>query len=115
MDSRAAQSARSDHEYAWGTTWRNDAANTSEWINHTTAVGMYPQGNSLQGVSDLAGNVWEWCSNKYSAKGGSRVLRGGSWSSFRDFARADYRLRNGPEGRNFNLGFRVVCSSPIIC
>ena len=104
-----------------GPEWREGAANTNESeIRRTTAVGMYPQGDSLQGVSDLAGNVWEWCRNEYekperTQPGGteSRVLRGGSWYFIREYARAGYRYYSHPGDRISNLGFRVVCSSPI--
>jgi formylglycine-generating enzyme required for sulfatase activity len=117
----AAQSAQEAFAYPWGPDWREGLANTSESeIRRTTAVGMYPQGDSLQRVSDLAGNVWEWCRNQYedprrSEPGGeeSRVLRGGSWSYRRVYARADYRNYNHPDYRYYYVGFRVVYSSPI--
>ena len=110
----SATSGRHDFAYPWGPEWREGFANTSESdINRTTAVGMYPQGNSLQGVSDLAGNVWEWCEDWYDDKKQSRVLRGGSWYYISRAARADYRYRYVPDFRDFNFGFRVVCSSPI--
>ena len=117
----AAQSARPDFAYPWGPEWREGAANTSESkIKGTTAVGTYPQGDSLQGVSDLAGNVWEWCRNEYekperTQPGGQefRVLRGGSWYNLLELARAAYRYRYLPDFRYYDLGFRVVCSSPI--
>jgi hypothetical protein len=121
----AAQSAGGDFAYAWGPNWKDRVANTKEsGIGHITAVGVFPEGNSLQGVSDLAGNVWEWCRNMYKdsereepgriAEGESRVLRGGAWSFDLDYARADYRLINFPNNRNLNFGFRVVSSSPIV-
>ena len=81
---------------------------------------MYPQGDSLQGVSDLAGNVEEWCRNKHrdprhSEPSGAEdvVLRGGSWSRGQAFARAGFRYHSRPGGRRNYIGFRVVCSSPI--
>jgi formylglycine-generating enzyme required for sulfatase activity len=89
-------------------------------VGHTTAVGVFPDGDSLQGVSDLAGNAWEWCRNQYddprqTAEGGTRfrVVRGGAWDGNQGVARADYRGGNYPDGRDVDLGFRVVCSSPI--
>jgi hypothetical protein len=119
----AAQSAQPEFEYPWGPEWIDGYANTDESdIGGVTAVGMFPQGDSSQGVSDLAGNVWEWCLNEYrkpkrvQASGeGGRVLRGGSWLDPPDDARARYRyyfylIR--PFNRFDVIGFRVVCSSP---
>jgi formylglycine-generating enzyme required for sulfatase activity len=82
---------------------------------------MYPAGQSLQGVSDLAGNTWEWCRNSFElsnqrrgrgagAERGARVIRGGSWRVNRGFARADFRLDAMPEDRVGSTGFRVACS-----
>ena len=92
----AAQGAGAGLAYPWGDKWQEGMANTDEsGIGRTTAVGMYPGGRSRQGVYDLAGNVWEWCRNRYqypkelSTGGGeSRVLRGGSWGDYRGGARA---------------------------
>jgi CBS domain-containing protein len=117
----AAQSARRDFVYPWGTEWDGSRANTREGgIQKVTAVGMYPAGESLQGVADLAGTVWEWCRNQYgdptkTAEGGeeSRVLRGGCWDSSQFNARAGYRINLPPRNRYNHIGFRVVCSSPI--
>ena len=43
---------------------------------------------------------------------GLRVLRGGSWSYYLDNARSADRDWISPGGRDFNIGFRVVCSAP---
>jgi hypothetical protein len=117
----AAQSAHDDFVYPWGVEWREGVANTNEsGIGRTTAVGIYPGGRSEQGVYDLSGNVWEWCRNLYDdprrtepRAEGSRVLRGGSWDSIQDLARADYRFYFLPYSRYDYFGFRVVCGSPI--
>ncbi len=117
----AAQSAQTDFRNPWGPDWKEGFANTSESkIHRAIAVGMYPRGDSRQEVSDLAGNVWDWCRNEYghprtTAPGGkeSRVLRGGSWVNFLYIARADARYGAHPGVRNDGDGFRVVCSSPI--
>jgi hypothetical protein len=111
---QAAQSERVGFAYPWGPDWREGHANTAEAdIKRTTAVGMFPQGDSLQQVSDLAGNVWEWCRNEYEAGQESRVLRGGSWGYDRDLARAGFRYYYPPHYRSFYIGFRVVVLSPI--
>ena len=58
----AAQSALEDFVYPWGCDWLPARGNTDEaGIGRTMAVGINPAGQSLQGVSDLAGNTWEWC------------------------------------------------------
>ncbi|MBL8216192.1 MAG: SUMF1/EgtB/PvdO family nonheme iron enzyme [Bryobacterales bacterium] len=112
----AAQSANPSFNYPWGPAWSGGPANTAEaGIGRTASVGMYPDGRSHQKVADLAGNVWEWCSG-CEQKGGKeerRVSRGGSWSYDQRFARANSRNYYRPGARSFNVGFRVVCSSPI--
>ena len=83
------------------------------YLGRTSAVGIYPQGASAEGVMDLSGNVWEWCQDKYDEDGESRVLRGGSWNYDQENARAVCRYHYHPGNRDYVTGFRVVCSSPI--
>ena len=82
------------------------------WLGRTSAVGMYPLGASAEGVMDLSGNVWEWCSDEVEGRE-SRELRGGAWDVYSDYARVDYRVGNHLVDRYNYVGFRVVCSSPI--
>ncbi len=115
-------------EYPWGVEYVPGCANIDEvsgesgphYIKRTTAVGIYPGGDSSRHVSDLSGNVWEWTGTDYDSgkpakpKSNSfRVLRGGSWFDLRNNARAAYRDSCHPDLRLSLIGFRVVCSSPI--
>lgn len=119
---QAATGGHSDREYPWGPDWIDGRANADESrLSRTTAVGMYAAGASPVGALDLAGNVWEWCLNKYEkpsdcSLGGdaTRVLRGGSWYYGRDLARCAYRGGDPPVSRFGHVGFRVVlCAPPV--
>lgn len=125
---QAACSGQADWDYPWGKSYKFGYANINESYQNvgqnnfekTTAVGLYPQGDSLQGVSDLSGNVWEWCLNAYDSPENtdlvgafSRVVRGGSWLYGRGGARASYRYHYTPGYRYFNLGFRLCRPSPL--
>ncbi|MCP5426446.1 MAG: SUMF1/EgtB/PvdO family nonheme iron enzyme [Gammaproteobacteria bacterium] len=117
----AATGSDQANSYPWGLEWEENRANTCESeISSSTAVGMYPKGESLGGISDMSGNVWEWCLNEFDnlenidlAGDARRVVRGGSWDGDRTSARAAYRNFSAPGGRGSSIGFRVVCASPI--
>jgi iron(II)-dependent oxidoreductase len=67
---------------------------------------VFLKGDTPEGVSDMAGNVWEWTASEYDED--EMVLRGGSWGSLRDDARCAFRSRYHPDGRNLSIGFRCV-------
>ena len=118
---QAATGGQPHNIYPWGPEWVDGVANTHESrLSRTTAVGMYPDGVSGQGVFDLVGNVWEWCMNSRDKPRAltpdrkvGRVLRGGSWRNLQDDARAAFRGGRGLGARISGIGFRVVCVSPI--
>ncbi len=117
---QAAMGGNPANEYPWGTDWNNELANTNEaGLGRATAVGMYPQGASLVGALDMAGNVYDWCLNQSDTPqnmdvGGEahRALRGGAFSYDRKSARSTFRFKLSPIRRNVNVGFRVVCARP---
>ncbi len=102
----------------------------SQWDNEQSAPVRSFKPNAW-GLYDMHGNVWEWVQDCWheTYKGAPndgraweeedegacsvRVLRGGSWNNNQDNARSANRNRNNPNNRNNNIGFRVVCASPI--
>jgi len=77
----------------------------------------------------MAGNVWEWTSSLYSpypynandgrenleARGGSRVLRGGSFFNLEWLARCSYRSSLVPDLEWLDSGCRVGwCAAPAL-
>ena len=117
--------------YPWGDAPPNDRlANfvVSPWEGgHLTPVGAYPLGETPERISDLAGNVWEWCSDLFdgeyygkspkedpkgpdrSTRGGACVLRGGSWFALSEGLRSASRFGVPPVYRGDGIGFRVAC------
>ena len=92
-------------------------ANYARQVGHPTPVGLYPQGNTAEGLCDMLGNVWEWCDDWFipyhesptgpKAKD-ARVWRGGSWSSRPLFVRVSNRYGLDPTNRHNNTGFRCA-------
>ena len=119
----AATGGDPGYVYPWGVDWDAQRANTGEsgWIR-LTAVGLYSRGATKQGVMDMAGTVWEWCANGYEDPASTaflkdsstdrRVLRGGSW--YLQTMRVVPPAAGTPRAADYGVGFRVVCSSPIL-
>lgn len=86
-------------------------------LAQTSAVGIYPEGDSPCAALDMAGNVWEWCASKYDPKDASdaapRVLRGGSWNVDRAYCRCACRDGFHPGFPYRDFGFRVCLAPPI--
>jgi formylglycine-generating enzyme required for sulfatase activity len=94
-------------------------------VGDTTPVGSYESGKSPYGLYDMAGTVWEWVNDWYSATyyqnspssnppgpetGEFRVLRGGPWNGDPSFARSTDRFRISPALANNSWGFRCARS-----
>jgi len=120
----AAARGAKGRKWPWGSndpeSWQINA--DPAHLRRTSPVGAFPEGDSEQGLTDLAGNVWEWTLSAYTdrldagaldtaaAEGGAlRAVRGGSWNSDSGNCRAGARNRDTPDDRFDYLGFRVVC------
>ena len=124
---RAARGTGEYRKYSWG----NDAPakETTNWyktgLGRPSVVGMFPANMTEQGIYDMCGNVWEWCSDwfgeynrksetdpKGPVKGTFRVLRGGCWSSDARGVRSACRCRREPGYRFWFFGFRLAGGQP---
>ncbi len=110
-------------EFPWGDTFAPDLANTAETGLFTTSpVGVFVGGESVFGISDLAGNVEEYVADEYGPypegtfiadhlvkiQGRYRVARGGSFARFRDLARTRRRHGHNPKSTTYAMGFRLA-------
>ena len=112
--------------YPWGEESPTcDLANYSGCEGGTVPVGSYPSGASPYGALDMAGNVWEWVADWFAdryysnspymnpsgpASGGTRVIRGGSWSYNEWLLRVSSRYGSSPAASSFYYGFRCFRS-----
>ncbi len=113
---QAATGGNPNNIYPWGPDWDATRCNSDESdLGRTTAVGMYPNGSTPQGVLDMAGNVWEWCLNKYYNpndirinQSGRRVIRGGTWFEVPENLRSAVRNWDDPDSSFSGVGFRLA-------
>jgi formylglycine-generating enzyme required for sulfatase activity/predicted MPP superfamily phosphohydrolase/energy-coupling factor transporter ATP-binding protein EcfA2 len=111
-------------KYPWGDEFDKNLCNSNEYgLNRTSPVGIFPKDKSPYGCFDMAGNVWEWCSDRYGVDyyanstdknpkgpsfGASRVIRGGSWFGSAGRCRSANRDHDAPRRRGNVLGFRLL-------
>ena len=130
---RAARGGLEGKKYPHGNTITPRDANYERNVGTTTAVGKYSANG--YGLYDMAGNVWEWCLDKYdngfygrspreNPVSGvnsmnwildnytnveySRVLRGGSWYNAEHYVRVANRGYYTPTGTYYGYGFRCA-------
>ena len=103
----AAAAVRSDGPYPWGAHRPSqEHASYDLLFSGPTPVGVFPAGAGPGGHLDLAGNVWEWCSD------GPGVLRGGSWMAGESSLRSAVRQEAPSELRLKDFGFRLALGRP---
>jgi formylglycine-generating enzyme required for sulfatase activity/protocatechuate 3,4-dioxygenase beta subunit len=142
---KAARGGLKGKRFPWGNTISQNQANyiasnrfiydlsgkTVEFVYHPSySTGAYsetfssPVGSfqpNSYGLYDMAGNVWEWCWNRYGSYaagnqinprgpmvGSERIKRGGSWRDFADDSRVALRNPEDAAEGDADLGLRLV-------
>lgn len=113
--------------FLWGNHMTEGDLAEANWggcnLRKKSPVGMFPASNTIDGVSDMFGNVEEWCldcwsfgHNNYQSNGTARyseseilkVVRGGSTIRYMRLCRPTYRSRTVEDRRYQTIGFRIV-------
>lgn len=129
----AARSGKNSGEkFSWGNeiaangqffanTWQGEitSSETKDGYRFTSPVGAF--GENEAGLTDMGGNVWQWCADIYEPYPGSnepyridpniKVIRGGSFffdENGEDSFSVSGRSMNSHETSLFNTGFRCV-------
>lgn len=118
--------------YPWGNTWDASLCQSQRDPDNrlresAAPVGSFPGGASWCGALDMAGNVWEWCADRYDpdayksyatgdltppSTGRERVVRGGSVVLPHPYNfRCDGRGHKDPTFRMGDVGFRCALSA----
>lgn len=130
------RAARGDDSriYPWGDEWSDKLCRSAaSGSSSSVAVGSFPKGASPFGVLDMAGNVFEWVDSPFREYPGfqplilekekkksitlapqfnsnQRVIKGGSFTTIKQFTRIDVRLGQSMVESDAALGFRCARS-----
>jgi formylglycine-generating enzyme required for sulfatase activity/class 3 adenylate cyclase len=117
--------------FAYGNDFDASRCNAADThVRMSTPIGVFPLGDTSQGIADLTGNVNEWTSSSFqppsehhlsgaSAPDGpvgatrenqspTRIARGGGWYQSEADVRSACRFWNAPGARYEHLGLRLV-------
>jgi formylglycine-generating enzyme required for sulfatase activity len=111
-------------DYGW--TNRNSGGRARKVADKKViASTLQDENGNAWGLYDMHGNAWEWCEDWFSSdayenaakedpinirRTGKRTMRGGSWRTSPESARAAFHTEDPPDGCWNNVGFRVVLS-----
>lgn len=109
--------------YRWGSESPDcSRANYQQCGSWTVAVGTYPAAPEAHGLSEMAGNMCEWCNDWWVCElgggsqvdppgptnGSANVVRCGSWYAGPDYLSGAHRVPYSTDVGHHHLGFRVA-------
>lgn len=115
--------------YPWGNVFDSTRVNSAEGgPNDTVRIGSYPNGVSIYGAFDMAGNVSEWVNDYYQSdyyrvspalnppgplsdlprSESIGIMRGGAWLNDRQSVRSAFRLGYWQRHNWYEAGFRCA-------
>jgi formylglycine-generating enzyme required for sulfatase activity len=111
--------ANSDFRYSG-----SDSLDEIAWYHRNSEKSTHPVGQkkaNAYGINDMSGNVWEWCWDWHAEyghqrvvdpvgpdRGGSRIIRGGSWDFGNGGGRVSNRNRGMPGEASPYIGLRLA-------
>ena len=111
-------------KYPWGNKKINDSFANINYNNNILDVNAYKEGNNYKEVSQLIGNIWEWCEESiypydgftmdpiyrdmsYPFFGFKKICKGGCFAVADFLIHPKYRNAQHPDCRIQYIGFRV--------
>jgi formylglycine-generating enzyme required for sulfatase activity len=125
----ASRGGRADREYPWGSKFErgNVWCSTNEAGDAGRTAPVNRKSNIFTneyGLSDISGNVWQWCFDLFGAykkdaqlnpiglswsSSNARSVRGGSWyHTYPEYFRCSYRYYFVSEDKSDIIGFRLI-------
>ncbi len=113
-------------KYPWGDAMDESRANLwSSGLEQTASVTAFSAGDSIHGLRQMVGNVWEWTADRFGCWSpweawresdcGYRALRGGAFDTyFESQACCLFQSGDHPLARKHNIGFRCALSADLV-
>ena len=104
-----AASGDGDRKYPWGNEFNTEKANTSESnIGGTVPVNSHKSGQSVYGVMNMSGNVFEWVNAWAGPDKKYRLQMGGSYFDNMEKSTVSSTLQSIPDDTHPYTGFRCA-------
>ena len=111
-------------KFPWGNIPPNNNQCNINYINYIQEVGSFKKGNNENGISQLIGNIWEWCNESiypynnfkidpiyremsYPFFGYKKICKGGCFCVPDYLIHPKYRNSQYPDCRKQFIGFRI--------